>query len=61
MKRKDDRNESRLAPAMVEDKATERLKKRAQDLGLIVNAGAGRAAEQAGKKKGGARKKEERQ
>jgi hypothetical protein len=27
------------APAMVEDKAIERLKKRAQDLGLIVNAG----------------------
>jgi hypothetical protein len=26
-------------PSMVEDGATERLKKRAQDLGLIVNAG----------------------
>jgi hypothetical protein len=26
--------------AMIEDKATEKLKKRAQDLGLIVNAGA---------------------
>ncbi len=25
---------------MIEDKATEKLKKRAQDLGLIVNAGA---------------------
>ena len=26
---------------MIEDKATEKLKKRAQDAGLIVNAGAG--------------------
>ncbi len=26
---------------MIDDKATEKLKKRAQDLGLIVNAGAG--------------------
>jgi hypothetical protein len=30
-------------PSMVEDGATERLKKRAQDLGLIVNAGLGRS------------------
>ncbi len=37
----------RLAPLMVEDKATEELK-RAQDLGLIVNAGAdGRQGHQA--------------
>jgi hypothetical protein len=27
---------------MIEDKATEKLKKRAQDLGLIVNASAGK-------------------
>jgi hypothetical protein len=38
---------------MVEDKATEKLKKRAQDLGLIVNAGLGKAAKPTGKKKGG--------
>jgi hypothetical protein len=37
---------------MVEDKATERLKKRLQDLGLIVKAGAGKTAKPAGKKKG---------
>lgn len=35
------KNDQRLSPAMVEDDATERLKKRARDLGLIVNAGAG--------------------
>jgi hypothetical protein len=38
---------------MVEDKAAERLKKRLKDLGLIVNAGTGKTAEPAGKKKGG--------
>ena len=59
MKRKDDQTGPRLA--MVEDKATERLKKRAQDLGLIVNAGAGKATEQSDKKKGAARKTKERQ
>ncbi len=36
MKSKDKRQQ---APSMVEDGAIERLKKRAQDLGLIVNAG----------------------
>ena len=36
--------------AMVEDKATERLKKRLSDLGLIVNAG---KADKPVKKKGG--------
>jgi hypothetical protein len=61
MKSKDGRDGPRLAPAMVEDKATERLKKRAQDLGLIVNAGAGKLAGQADKKKGDTRKTEERQ
>jgi hypothetical protein len=39
--------------SMVEDKATEKLKKRMQDLGLIVNAGAGKPAKPSGKKKGG--------
>ncbi len=33
--------DNQQSPAMVEDKATEKLKKRAQDLGLIVNADAG--------------------
>jgi len=36
VKSKDKRQQ---APSMVEDGAIERLKKRAQDLGLIVNAG----------------------
>ena len=58
MKNKDDQNGPRLA--MVEDKATERLKKRAQDLGLIVNAGIGKITEQADKKKDGVRKEEKR-
>lgn len=61
MKRKSDQNGPRLAPAMVEDKATERLKKRAQDLGLIVNAGLGKVTEQVGKKKSSASKKGGRQ
>jgi hypothetical protein len=60
MKRNDGQGGPRLAPAIVEDKAIEKLKKRAQDLGLIVNAGVGRVAAQAPKKKGGAGKKEER-
>jgi len=33
------KDKQHLAPSMVEDGAMERLKKRAQDLGLIVNAG----------------------
>jgi hypothetical protein len=37
----------------VEDGAAEGLKKRLQDLGLIVNAGAGKPARPAGKKKDG--------
>ncbi len=40
MKDKDDKQSSQLSARMVEDEATERLKKRARDLGLIVNAGA---------------------
>jgi hypothetical protein len=38
---------------VVEDGATERLKKRLQDLGLIINAGDGKPAKPTGKKKGG--------
>ena len=41
-----------LSCSMVEDGATERLKKRLKDLGLIVNAGAGKPTRPTGKKKG---------
>jgi hypothetical protein len=37
---------------MVEDKATEKLKKRLQEWGLIVNAGAGKTARPVDKKSG---------
>ncbi len=50
MKSEHDKQQS---PAMVEDKATEKLKDKARDLGLIVNAGAGKAADPTGRKKGG--------
>ena len=53
MKGKNDQRKPPLSSSMVEDKATERLKKRLQDWGLIVNAGAGKPAKPAGKKKGG--------
>ena len=42
-----------LSSSVVDDKATERLKKRLQDWGLIVNAGAGKSTKPTGKKKGG--------
>ncbi len=46
------KNNQQQSPLMVEDKATEKLKKRLQDLGLIVNAGAGKkSTEPAAKKK----------
>ncbi len=58
MKDKSNQNEQsgrppRLAPLMVEDKATEKLKKRARDLGIITNAGAGKTTQSVGKKEGG--------
>ena len=53
MRDKNNQQHARLSSSMVEDKATEKLKKRAQDLGLIVNAGAGKATKPTGKKKGG--------
>ena len=34
------KNNQQQSPSMVEDEATEKLKKRLQDIGLIVNAGA---------------------
>lgn len=51
MKDKNNQQEPRLSPLMVEDKATEELKKRMQDLGLIVNAGASKDTKPKGKKK----------
>lgn len=39
---KDNHDSQQQSPLMVEDKATEKLKKRAQDAGLIVNAGVGK-------------------
>lgn len=53
MKGKNNRQKPPLSPSMVEDGATERLKKRLKDLGLIVNAGAGKPDKPPGKKKGG--------
>jgi hypothetical protein len=53
MKGKSDQRKTPLSSLMVEDKATERLKKRLKDLGLIVNASAGKNAKPAGKKKDG--------
>ncbi len=40
---KNNNDSQQQSPLMVEDKATEKLKKRAQDAGLIVNAGVGKA------------------
>ena len=53
MKGKNDQRRPPLSSPVVEDGATERLKKRLRDLGLIVNAGAGKNAKPTGKKKGG--------
>ena len=53
MKDKDRRRQTPPSPSVVEDKAVEGLKKRLQDWGLIVNAGAGKPAGPAGRKKGG--------
>jgi hypothetical protein len=42
----------KLSASMIEDDATERLKRRARDLGLIVNAGAGKPKKSPPKKGG---------
>ena len=55
MSSENNRHEPKLQTLMVEDKATEKLKKRARDLGLITNAGAGKVTKPTGKKKGGNR------
>ena len=53
MKGKEDQRKPPRSSSVVEDGATERLKERLQDWGLIVNAGAGKTVKPAGKKKGG--------
>ncbi len=50
MKDKNIKQSPKLSVRMVEDDATERLKKRASDLGLIVNAGSGKEAKPTNKK-----------
>jgi hypothetical protein len=52
VKDKNTNQSSSLSARMVEPEEVERLKKRAQDLGLIVNAGADKAAPPTGEKKG---------
>lgn len=49
----DERRRPPLSSSVVEDGATEGLKKRLRDLGLIVNAGSGKPAKPQNKKKGG--------
>jgi len=53
MKTRNGQQRPPLSSSMVEDRATERLKKRLRDWGLIVNAGAGKPAKPTGKKKSG--------
>ena len=53
MKGKNSQRQPPLSSSIVEDKATEKLKKRLKDWGLIVNAGAGKNTKPAGKKQGG--------
>ncbi len=57
MNDKNTEQSSRLSARMVEDDATEKLKKRARDLGLIVNANHGKEIKPTGegKEKGGKR------
>ncbi|MBA3441973.1 MAG: hypothetical protein H0T92_19100 [Pyrinomonadaceae bacterium] len=52
MKDKNNQHDQQLSPLMVEDKATEKLKKRARELGLITNAGADKPTKPTGKKEG---------
>ena len=53
MKGKHNQPQPPLSSSIVDDKATEKLKKRLQDWGLIVNAGSGKPTKTTGKKKGG--------
>ena len=52
MKNETTKRSSPQSSLMVEDDATERLKKRARDAGMIVNAGVGKAPKQPVAKKG---------
>ena len=51
MKVKNSQEPPPLSSSVVEDEATERLKKRLKVLGLIVNAGTSKSAKPAGKKR----------
>ncbi len=52
MKSENNQDQARVAPAMIaNDKAIEKLEKRAQDLGLIVNASIAKAITPQSKKK----------
>lgn len=51
-KGQDQKERPRLSASMVEDDATERLKKRARDWGLIVNTGTGKTVQPTDQKKG---------
>ena len=53
MKGKNGQPRPPLSSSIVDDGATERLKNRLRDWGLIVNAGAGKPTKPTGKKKGG--------
>ena len=53
MNGKNEQRRTPLSSPVVEDDATDKLKKRLRDLGLIVNAGGGKPPEPKGKKKGG--------
>ncbi len=53
MKDKNNKQSSSLSTRMVEPEATERLKKRFRDMGLIVNAGVGKADKTTDQKNGG--------
>ena len=53
MAAKDSEKQPRQKASMIEDEATEKLKQKARDLGLIVNDRAGKADKPATKQKGG--------
>ncbi len=53
MKDKNNKQSPPLSARMVEDDATEKLKKRFRDMGLIVNAGVGKADKTTDQKNGG--------
>jgi len=53
MKNERTKESAPLSARMVEDETAERVKKRLRDMGLIVNAGVGKATIPMGKKKGG--------